>query len=280
MSRFKTAMTTRHYYRSRPAGKSAGIIELFLFPRDGRALAFNPVVVGIVGTGVSIGLLGLWLVNVPVVFRNAGVIVIAVALSLAGVAASWLFSFVLHEHPEEKKLRQLLSTDSLTHLLNRHSFETQLCREWDRARRHGMPLALLAIDVDHFGQFNTTYGRARGDQALVSIANCIEEAGRRYDCAIARFGGDQFAVLMTGASAGKATELASEIRVMVERVRIRHCASAFRHVTVSVGSATCAQLRTIAPASLLSAASLEMQEAKMSGRNQICSTTLGKSIAS
>jgi diguanylate cyclase (GGDEF)-like protein len=67
-----------------------------------------------------------------------------------------------------------------------------------------MPLALLAIDIDHLKRFNDTYGRARGDKVLVPVAPCIKAAARPYGCNLARFAGEEFAALMTGASAAKA----------------------------------------------------------------------------
>ncbi|MGT2471843.1 GGDEF domain-containing protein [Paraburkholderia terrae] len=265
---------------SRSTRKTMGAAKLVPFPRSGRSVGLNPVLVSIVGTGISVGLVGLWLQNVPFVPANAWVIIIALALGFAAVAASWLFWFVLCVQPNEKKLNQLLACDPLTDLLNRRSFETQLSLELDIARRRRTPLALLAIDIDHFRQFNDTYGRARGDKALVAVAHCIGEAVRPYECTIARFGGEEFAILMTGRSTTKATELAAAIRTMVERLQIRHCRSEFHHLTVSIGAATCAQFGKLEPADLLAAASLEMQEAKLAGRNQICASAPSKWVTS
>ena len=79
-----------------------------------------------------------------------------------------------------------------------------------------MPVALLMIDADHFKSYNDTYGHQAGDQVLVGIAICISDSVRRAgDCA-ARFGGEEFAVLLPGLSALDALEVAETIRLKVE----------------------------------------------------------------
>src|SRR5438128_4383621 len=116
----------------------------------------------------------------------------------------------------EEKLEELATTDALTGLKNRRKFDIEIDLEWRRAARNKTPVALLMIDADHFKSYNDTYGHQAGDQVLVGIAICISDSVKRAgDCA-ARFGGEEFAVLLPGCSATDALAVAENIRRKVE----------------------------------------------------------------
>jgi diguanylate cyclase (GGDEF)-like protein len=116
----------------------------------------------------------------------------------------------------EDKLEELATTDALTGLKNRRKFDSEIDAEWRRAARNDMPVALLMIDADHFKSYNDTYGHQAGDQVLVGIAICISDSVRRAGDCPARFGGEEFAVLLPGLSAMQAVGVAETIRLKVE----------------------------------------------------------------
>ena len=117
----------------------------------------------------------------------------------------------------EDKLEELATTDSLTGLRNRRKFDEAIEEEWRRAIRSRAPLSLLMIDADHFKAFNDTYGHQAGDQVLVGIAICISDSVRRAGDCTARFGGEEFAVLLPGNTAADALAVAEAIRHKVEQ---------------------------------------------------------------
>ena len=89
-------------------------------------------------------------------------------------------------------------TDPLTGIANRKAFDTELARAVQQARESGEPLSLLMCDIDHFKQFNDTWGHQTGDQVLRLVANCLSENVKGRDTA-ARYGGEEFAVIVRGA---------------------------------------------------------------------------------
>ncbi|MGN1290420.1 MAG: diguanylate cyclase, partial [Bradyrhizobium sp.] len=117
----------------------------------------------------------------------------------------------------EDKLEELATTDALTGLKNRRKFDAEIDREWRRASRYGQPVALLMIDADHFKAYNDTYGHQAGDQVLVGIAICISDAVRRAGDCPARFGGEEFAVLLPNMTTIEAFNLAETIRGKVQQ---------------------------------------------------------------
>jgi len=128
-------------------------------------------------------------------------------------------------------------TDPLTHVANRRHFEHALTEELSRAEVSGMPLALLLADLDHLKTINDTCGHAAGDAALRALAEVIRASTRSRDLT-ARFGGDEFVIVMPRTRATEAWALAERIRVALET---KWADSRFRaqipKLTVSIGIA-------------------------------------------
>ena len=163
----------------------------------------------------------------------------------------------------EERLEELATTDALTGLKNRRKFDTEIDTEWRRAARGRTPVALLMIDADHFKSYNDTYGHQAGDQVLVGIAICISDSVRRAgDCA-ARFGGEEFAVLLPGISAADALNVAESIRQKVEL-----WSEDPKVTTVSIGVAGMMPAAGLDWPDLIAAADKALYAAKANGRNQ------------
>ncbi|WP_338692417.1 sensor domain-containing diguanylate cyclase [Bradyrhizobium sp. 26S5] len=171
----------------------------------------------------------------------------------------------------EDKLEELATTDALTGLNNRRKFDTEIEREWRRASRHGQPVALLMIDADHFKAYNDTYGHQAGDQVLVGIAICISDAARRAGDCPARFGGEEFAVLLPSTTPLEAFNLAETIRAKVQQ----WCEGEVI-TTVSIGVASMRPNAGQQWSDLIEAADKALYAAKANGRNQSVLATAPK----
>jgi diguanylate cyclase (GGDEF)-like protein len=134
------------------------------------------------------------------------------------------------------ELRRAVTTDSLTGVANRRQFEDTLEREWRRARRAGEALSLLLVDVDHFKLYNDRYGHPEGDACLQRVAKALQSASRRPADLVARYGGEQFMVLLPNTPEPGAEHLTRRILNTVDALDIRHQASPTAGtVTVSIG---------------------------------------------
>jgi diguanylate cyclase (GGDEF)-like protein len=126
-------------------------------------------------------------------------------------------------------------TDNLTQLFNKRHFEDELAREFSRSRRHDRPLGLMVIDIDHFKRVNDTYGHHLGDIALKAVADAIRSALRSGDI-VARFGGEEIAVLLPETDLRRSVAAAEKVREAVAAHVIRFRNTQLQ-VTVSIGCA-------------------------------------------
>ncbi|WP_326491182.1 diguanylate cyclase [Paraburkholderia sp. HD33-4] len=167
------------------------------------------------------------------------------------------------------ELQRLTHSDGLTGLSNRRYLDEHLAAEWSRGTRDKTTLGLLMIDVDNFKAYNDTYGHVAGDEVLKSVAHTIEAClGRSPDLA-ARFAGEQFAVVVPGASAGSLRLLAEKIRIAIEDLAITHAGSADGVVTISIGAAMVVPSDAEPVTTLIEAAEVGLYRAKHDGRNQV-----------
>ena len=170
------------------------------------------------------------------------------------------------------QLTMLASIDGLTGVANRRALDERFVQEWNRAQRTHESLGLLMIDIDHFKQFNDLYGHPAGDRTLVTVASALAQQMRRAEDMVARFGGEEFAVLLPHTDLNAAAYLAERLRASIEEIAIAHQASRWGHVTVSIG---CAVFTPSAEHSaqdhlqLLAAADHALYQAKEAGRNRV-----------
>ena len=177
-------------------------------------------------------------------------------------------------------MERMAATDALTGLANRRHFALVADKEWRRCRRDQRPLSVLLLDVDHFKRFNDRYGHLAGDECLRSVSAQLTVAARRPADLAARFGGEEFLLLMPQTDRDGSRRVAERIRALVLNLAIAHEASEpLRIVTVSIGVATAwpdsgdAESDVNAVSALLAAADAALYQAKSNGRNQVMSAT-------
>ena len=191
-----------------------------------------------------------------------GAIMVALILFVFGTTL-FLAREIGRRAQAEDKLEEMATTDALTGLKNRRKFDAEMDAEWRRAARNKTPVALLMIDADHFKTYNDTYGHQAGDQVLVGIAICISDSVRRAGDCTARFGGEEFAVLLPGISAADALGVAENIRRKVELWSEDPVVT-----TVSIGVASMTPVAGLDWSHLIEAADKALYAAKANGRNQ------------
>ncbi len=221
------------------------------------------------------------LLMVPIMLRGKPIGVIAVAdrtggegftaddedllLTLAFHAAFAIEKVNLHE-----EIVKMASTDGLTGLNNHMSFQERLAEEIERARRYGSRVSLLMIDIDHFKDFNDTFGHVSGDEVLKKIGRILMDNIRAIDFA-SRYGGEEFTVILPEVSLDGAVIVAERIREAVEKnpVRINGKEAV---VTLSIGVATFPD-DALSREDLIDRADKALYLAKRTGRNKVCAYT-------
>jgi diguanylate cyclase (GGDEF)-like protein len=185
----------------------------------------------------------------------------------------------IHERTHElaeanTRLAQLAVTDGLTGLYNHRHLHERLALEVERSQRSGLPLSLLMLDVDHFKQFNDSYGHPAGDEVLRQVARVLNDTRRANDV-VARYGGEEFAVILVDTAKFTAAKVAERVR---ERIAAHDFADAATKaskgttITVSLGVATYPDDGIDAEA-LVRAADTALYAAKRAGRNRVVLST-------
>lgn len=168
------------------------------------------------------------------------------------------------------ELRRLSQSDGLTGLSNRRYLDEYLVAEWRRGAREQSELSMLMIDVDNFKLYNDTYGHVAGDEVLKRIASTVENCLSRPADLAARFGGEEFAVVLPRTSIIGVRLLAETIRREVEALRLPHAnSSTSEYVTISIGGAATVPAPEVATTSLIEAADLALYRSKRDGKNRI-----------
>lgn len=181
-------------------------------------------------------------------------------------ALAYRLQQVTIRHVEEHRLA---TTDALTGISNRRTFDEAIAREWDRCARSRSHLGLLIIDVDHFKKFNDRYGHVEGDACLRRVAQAIRSSAQRPGDVCARYGGEEFAVVLPETDGRGALACGEEIAAAVRSLAIVHEASASGTVTVSIGGAAIVPYQSESPQPLIKQADGALYQAKESGRNRV-----------
>lgn len=168
------------------------------------------------------------------------------------------------------RMKDLAETDALTGLANRRAFDDRLKREFDAARQTYRPLSVIMVDVDRFKTYNDRYGHLAGDDCLKSVAGAIEAAARRSRDITARFGGEEFAVLLPDTDSDTAIAIAEKIRVAIRELGMPNESSEYGIVTVSLGAAVfMPDFKLGNPAELVARADMALYQAKDAGRDRV-----------
>ncbi|MCL2153545.1 MAG: diguanylate cyclase [Oscillospiraceae bacterium] len=167
-------------------------------------------------------------------------------------------------------MSHLSTTDQLTGISNRRSYNMQVNKEWGRNMRDNKPLSLILLDIDRFKDFNDTYGHQKGDEVLRIIATTLKDSLRRSSDFAARWGGDEFVILLPGTDMKGALINAERIRENIEQTRIPVQSPCCVDVTVSIGVATLVPSQDVNQNELISQADKALYGAKEKGRNNVC----------
>ena len=172
-------------------------------------------------------------------------------------------------------MQRLNSVDVLTGVSNRKHFNDYIEAEWKRAEREQSELSVLMIDVDDFKRYNDTYGHLAGDEVLRKVAEAIKESTVRPADLAARFGGEEFSVVLPATPIAGAHAVGEKVRRNVENLRVPHSASsAGGFLTVSVGGAATIPRREDSFLVVIETADVALYQAKQSGKNRV--VTLGQ----
>lgn len=167
-----------------------------------------------------------------------------------------------------QELERVSKTDPLTNLYNRSCFMKYCLDEWERAQQNGHPLAVLMIDVDFFKEYNDTYGHIKGDACLKNVANQFFKIATPSHNMVARFGGDEFVVLLSNTNPTNAAMVAQNILVDVRGLHLEHHGSKrYSQVTLSIGVASMVPEPDTPFVNLLQHADQALYQAKEAGKN-------------
>jgi diguanylate cyclase (GGDEF)-like protein len=165
------------------------------------------------------------------------------------------------------QLRDQSIRDPLTSLFNRRYLMETCRREFSRAARTGQSVSILSIDVDHFKKFNDNHGHDAGDTVLRAVGECLQQNFREEDVPC-RFGGEEFAVIVPGASSEDGIRKAENLRAKIEALVVRYLDGNLPRITISVGVAAFPRSGAT-PQEVLKAADEALYRAKEEGRNRV-----------
>lgn len=135
-----------------------------------------------------------------------------------------------------RKLEKLSQMDSLTGIYNRFMFDKTIKAEWDRCKRHSIPLSLIMIDIDFFKAFNDNYGHQAGDKCLRRVSEVLASCTKRSSDVVARYGGEEFVIILPHMKKDNAVEFARLIKERVHDLAIPHeYSSVSPFLTLSMG---------------------------------------------
>jgi len=183
---------------------------------------------------------------------------------------------ITHHKQSEDALQRAALLDPVTGIANRRRFDSFLENEWQRAMRNAEPLSLVVLDVDHFKQYNDTFGHAAGDVCLQRVAQALEAHALRPTDLAARYGGEEFVLLFGETPLEAAARLAEAIRSAIEDLKMPNPRSpTSRWLTVSVGVATIVPTQLDDIEQLFVCADRAMYAAKGGGRNRVETAAAG-----
>jgi diguanylate cyclase (GGDEF)-like protein len=168
-----------------------------------------------------------------------------------------------------RTLVETSARDGLTGVFNRAYFDERFAREFSLASASSQPLCVLLIDVDHFKQYNDTFGHLAGDECLKQVAGALAGSLRRQSDFVARYGGEEFVVVLPACDLEAGLRVGQSLRAAVENLAIPSASGSARPVTVSIGLAGTVPDEPGSATALLRFADAALYRAKSRGRNQV-----------
>lgn len=170
---------------------------------------------------------------------------------------------------QAQRMHAMAHVDALTDIGNRRHFDATLEREWRHAMRQNQPLSLVLFDIDHFKQYNDSYGHQRGDACLKRVATVIEAVAQRPRDVVCRYGGEEIAMLLPDTPLAGALKLAQQVVDAVRGAAMPHVVSPGGVVTLSAGVASERPLPGMVADTLLLLADRALYQAKRLGRDRV-----------
>ena len=202
----------------------------------------------------------------------AGAVILASVIWIARrfYRVNWRLRQQLEENRRlQDELRALTITDSVTGLHNRRHFDIVCATEFERARRDHRPLTVLFIDIDYFKAYNDYHGHRAGDDCLAAVGKAVGQSLQRPADLAARYGGDEFVVLLPDTDTDGALDVAQRVLAAMAELDIPHGASPFGRVTLSIGVAQPVYRPNHTSQELLEHADRALYAAKQAGRNRV-----------
>ena len=170
-----------------------------------------------------------------------------------------------------REIRHLSITDPLTDVGNRRHFNDVIQQEWGRAMRHQTSLSFIIMDIDHFKKYNDTYGHLQGDALLKELAQLVKTNLKRPADQLARWGGEEFAIVLPETDKEGALSIAETIRKAIEDAEFVTQTGTVTKVTASLGLHSFVPIRDdeYTLAKFVTDADARLYEAKSRGRNQV-----------
>jgi diguanylate cyclase (GGDEF)-like protein/PAS domain S-box-containing protein len=178
---------------------------------------------------------------------------------------------ILEERVRERtaELEKLSMTDALTDVANRRRLDEQMVLEWDRAVRTNKPISIVIIDIDHFKEMNDTLGHGPADRALIEFAAELKRIARRPADLVARYGGDEFVLVLAETGPEGAMVIAQQIQMAVDRLELPNPGSPISNrMTISQGVATAWPAKKGSSSDLMLHADKALYTAKQAGKNR------------
>jgi diguanylate cyclase (GGDEF)-like protein len=211
--------------------------------------------------GVFATLLTTMVIGMVSIFKGPGELWAAASVATVSLAVGVLLAHVRHKEIQLRDnindLQRLVTTDPLTGVFNRRYLFDRLTAEVARAKRNGTPVSVIMLDIDGFKKYNDKHGHLTGDVLLQSIAQTIKVALRQEDVVV-RYGGDEFAIILTGADSRSARITAERLRSSVKAIGM----------SISLGVVTYPKDAVVAE-ELLKRADYFLLAAKASGKNRV-----------
>lgn len=194
--------------------------------------------------------------------HSLSVVVYELLVAVTSFGMVWIVSYSV-----QRELLQQASHDPLTKVLNRRALEDVIDTEHARSLRSNAPLSVIMLDIDHFKRINDRFGHGRGDEVLIEIAKVLTENTRPYD-SIARFGGEEFIILLPNTSVDKAEVIAENLRNKVVEHDYNFRPEDGIEVTASFGATECNLVKE-GWLKVLERADKGLYKAKAAGRNNV-----------